>query len=300
MKAMILAAGLGTRLRPLTDKIPKALIPVVNRPVISRVINYLKAHGIRHIVVNAHHHYKQISDYLKGGSPFGLEIDVRVEHEILGTGGGLKNTSDFWDDEPFIVINGDILTDIELYPAYEHHKKSGALTTLILHDCEPFNQIQTGSNGTITDIAQKNMTGRSAFTGIHIMEPGLLSHIPEGKYSDIIDCYRRLIHSGNLISAYYSQGHYWRDIGTVSSYKRANRELLDEEVISLDSDCHVDPSVRLEEWAVLGKKSHIERDVEIRRSILWEGVRVRAGIKVIDSIVTSFRVVDRDLIGKIY
>ncbi len=251
-------------------------------------------------MVNAHHHYKQISDYLKGGSSFDLEIDVRVEHEILGTGGGLKNTSDFWDDEPFIVINGDILTDIELGPAYEHHKKSGALTTLILHDCEPFNQIQTGINGAITDIAQKNMMGRLAFTGIHIMEPGLLSHIPEGKYSDIIDCYRRLIHPGNLISAYYSQGHYWRDIGTVSSYKRANRELLNEEVISLDSDCHVDPSVRLEEWAILGKKSHIERDVEIRSSILWEGVRVRAGIKIIDSIVTSFRVVDRDLIGEIY
>ncbi|MBW1766653.1 MAG: nucleotidyltransferase family protein, partial [Deltaproteobacteria bacterium] len=220
MKAMILAAGLGTRLRPLTDKIPKALIPVVNMPVISRVINYLKTHGINQIVVNAHHHHNQISNYLNGGSPFGLEIDVRMEHEILGTGGGLKNTSDFWDDEPFIVINGDILTDIELEPAYEHHKKSGALTTLILHDCEPFNQIQTDSNGTITDIAQKNMTGRLAFTGIHIMEPGLLSHIPEGKSSDIIDCYRRLIHSGNLISAYYSQGHYWRDIGTVSSYKR--------------------------------------------------------------------------------
>ena len=99
MKAMILAAGLGTRLLPLTEQKPKVLMPVVNEPVIGRVVGYLKRHGIKSLVVNVHHHSQQMINYLDGGRPFGMEIDVRVEPEILGTGGGIKNTEDFWGKE---------------------------------------------------------------------------------------------------------------------------------------------------------------------------------------------------------
>ncbi len=296
---MILAAGLGTRLRPLTDKKPKVLMPVVNKPIIGWVIEYLKKHGISKIVVNAHHHYRQIVDYLDGGRPFGLEIDVRVEPEILGTGGGIKNTEDFWDDDPFIVINGDILTDINLSRAYESHKKLGGLVTLILHDCEPYNQIQIDTNGFVTDIATWSRKGRFAFTGIHIMRPDILSHIPDGVFSDIIDCYRELMHSGKSIRSILTTGHYWRDIGTVENYIQVNRDLLDEEPFSIGPDCHIDPSANLEEWAVIGEKTTLEEGVEVRRSILWDEVRVRKGAKVIDSVVSSLRTVDRDLIGEI-
>jgi len=187
MKAMILAAGLGTRLKPLTDEKPKALIPVLNKPIVARVIDYLKMHGVSRIVVNAHHHQQQIVDYMDGGRPFGLEIEVLVEPEIQGTGGGIKNASALLDNETFIVINCDILTNINLAQAYRDHKKSGTLATLVLHDCESFNRILIGKNHAITDIARKNIPGRLAFTGIHVMEPELLSHIPEGKFSDIID-----------------------------------------------------------------------------------------------------------------
>ncbi len=300
MKAMILAAGLGRRLHPLTDKKPKALMPVVNKPAIGRVIEYLKKHGISSLVVNAHHHYQQIVDYLDDGKPFGLEMDVRVEPEILGTGGGIKNSSDFWDNEPFIVINSDILTNANLTPAYEQHKNSGVLATLILHDFEPFNQIQTDDQGNITDIFQNSASGRFAFTGIHIMEPEILSHIPEGEFSDIIDCYRQLIRSGESIRAYFATGHQWRDIGTVRSYVKANKELLRDESVSLGPDCDMDSSVRLEEWVVVGDHAYLEKDVVIRRSILWDQVKVRKGKKVIDSIVTSSKEVDCDLIGEIY
>lgn len=298
MKAMILAAGLGTRLRPLTNKKPKALMPVVNKPIIGWVIEYLKKHGFDQIVVNAHHHYRQIVDYLDGGRPFGLEIDVRVESEILGTGGGIKNTEDFWDDEPFIVINSDILTDINLSRAYESHKKLGGFVTLILHDYEPHNQIQLDNNGFVTDIALWSAPGRFAFTGIHIMDPDLLSRIADGVFSDVIDCYRELIHSGKSIKSILSTGHYWRDMGTVENYMQVNRDLLDDEAITIGPDCHIDPSANLEEWAVIGEKTTLEEDVEIRRSILWDEVRVRKGAKVIDSVVTSLRTVDRDLTGE--
>jgi NDP-sugar pyrophosphorylase family protein len=300
MKAMILAAGLGTRLKPLTDEKPKALIPVLNKPIVARVIDYLKMHGVSRIVVNAHHHQQQIVDYMDGGRPFGLEIEVLVEPEILGTGGGIKNASALLDNETFIVINCDILTNINLVQAYRDHKKSGPLATLALHDYEPFNRIQIGKSHAITDIARKKIPGRLAFTGIHIMEPELLSHIPEVKYSDIIDCYRQLIPFGKSINAFLSEGHYWRDIGSVSSYIRANKELLKKESFSIGPGCHMDSSAKLEEWAIVGEKTYLEKDVEIRRSILWDNVKVKDGRSIVDSIVTSFREVDRDLVGEIY
>ena len=297
---MILAAGLGTRLRPITANRPKALIPVANKPIIERTIDYLKGYGVEKIVVNAHHHHQQIVDYLGDGEAFGLTIDVRVEPEILGTGGGIKNTNDFWDDKPFIVINSDILTNINLEQAYSHHKKSGSLATLILHDCEPFNQLEVDSNGNITHMFQNSQKGRLAFTGIHIMEPELLSHIPEGRFSDIIDCYKELIRSGKLIMAYISKQHYWRDIGSVNSYIKANRDLLDDQPFLIGHHCDIDASVKFKQWTVIGEKTHVGKDVEIKKSILWDNVRVREGRRIIDSIVTSFREVDRNLIGEIY
>lgn len=298
MKAMILAAGLGTRLRPLTNKKPKALIPVVNQPIIARVIDYLKSFGVTRIVVNAHHHYKKLLDYLENGESFGMNIDIRVEPEILGTGGGIKNTSDFWDDEPFLVINSDILTDINLSRAYEYHCKAGNLATLILHDCEPFNQIQIDKNNLVTEIATINGSGRHAFTGIHIIEPAIFSLFPGEAVFDIIACYRQLIQSGEKIGAYYSEGHYWHDIGSIEGYIQANKTLLSY-TFSIGTGCRIDPSARLEEWVVVGDESLIEKDVEIRRSILWDAVTIRAGVKVIDSIVTSSQEITQNLMGQV-
>jgi NDP-sugar pyrophosphorylase family protein len=294
MKAMILAAGLGTRLRPLTDKKPKALMPVVNRPMIERVIEYLKEYKTESIVVNTHHHYNQIVDYLDGGKPFGLKVDVLIEPEILGTGGGIKNTERFWDDEPFIVINSDILTDIDLGPVYEAHMESKGLVTLILHDREPYNQISIDHSGKVTDITSGNHPGRLAFTGIHIMSPELLSYIPVEGFSNIIDCYLTLIRSGKEIRYYIAEEHYWSDIGTVNSYKQVNKDLLDQTRFSIAPKCQIAPSATLRDWAVIGERVVLEESVEIRGSILWDGVRVKRGMRVVDSIVTSDRTVDRD------
>jgi NDP-sugar pyrophosphorylase family protein len=301
MKAMILAAGLGTRLRPLTDKKPKALMPVANMPIIDRVIGYLIDHGVTRIIVNAHHHSRQILDHLQGDRPFGIEIETRVEPEILGTGGGIKNTADFWDDAPFIVMNSDILTDIDLSRAYGYHQESGAPATLVLHDCDPYNQIQTDGHHHITEISSSQGPGRLAFTGIHILDPAILSFIPDTGFSNIIDCYRELISSGEPVKGFLSEGHYWHDIGTVAGYTEANRRLLGllQNSFLVGPGGRLDASVRLEDWAIVGENAHLERDVEIRRSILWEGVKVEKGVRIIDSIVTSFREVKQDLNGQI-
>ena len=296
---MILAAGLGTRLRPLTENRPKALIPVVNQPAVSRVIEYLKTQGVSEIVVNAHHHHAQLLSYLDSGRRFGLPIQVRVEEEILGTGGGLKNTEDFWDEDPFLLINGDILTDIDLAEAYERHLKWGGLATLVLHECEPFNQIQVDERGYVLDIAKQNLAGRLAFTGIHVVSPALLSHIPPGVFCDIIVCYQKLISTGNPVQAFISKGHAWRDIGSVQSYVQANRELAGGRFV-VGPGCEVDSSVRFGEWAVVGEKSVLEKGAEIRASILWERARVKKDVRVVNSVVTGSREVTGDLFGQLY
>ena len=299
MKAMILAAGFGTRLRPLTETKPKALIPVANKPILARNIEYLISHGITEIIVNAHHHYQQIVNYLREQSSFGLNIEMKVEPEILGTGGGIKNTEDFWDKEPFFVINSDILTDINLVAVYHVHQTSGALATLVLHDCAPFNQIQIDDQWNITDIAKGNMPGRLAFTGIHVINPEILSYISKGAFSDIIECYRGLIRVGKPVRACLVRGHYWRDIGSIQSYLEANRELAGNSFV-IGPGCSVDSSVKLTDWGVIGQNSHLGKNVEVQRSVLWEGVTIKEGIKVMDAVVTSGREVDHDLHGEVF
>jgi NDP-sugar pyrophosphorylase family protein len=302
MKAMILAAGLGTRLGPLTEERPKALMPVVNIPIIARNIEYLKTFGVRNIAVNTHHHYQQILDYLDRGRPFGIDIETRVEDKILGTGGGIKNYQDFFDSGSFIVINSDILTNIDLAMAYEHHKKTGNIATLILHNREPFNRIRVDNRNQLIEITHKNSPDTLAFTGIHIMETEILRHIPEKRYSDIIDCYRLLIQSGGSIGAYISESHYWYDIGTLDGYISANKEMLTriDRPFYIESGSYLASSVMLEGWAVVGKKAYLGDRVKIQRSILWDNVTVKDNTRITDSVVTSCKVVDTDLDKEIY
>lgn len=298
MKAMILAAGFGTRLRPLTEMMPKALMPVANKPILARNIDYLIGYGVTEIVVNAHHHSRQVVDHFKSTATHGVDVEVRVEKEILGTGGGIKNTEDFWGKDPFLVINSDILTDIDLASVYQVHETLGSLVTLVLHDREPYNQIAVDREWNITDIAKANMAGRFAFTGIHVIDPEVLSHIPKGVFSDIIECYRELIRRREPVRACLVTGHYWRDIGSVKSYLEANREVAGNSFV-IGPGCSLDSSVRLTDWGVIGEDGRIGKNAELQRSVLWDGVAVQEGVKIVDSVVTSGRVVERDLLGGI-
>jgi mannose-1-phosphate guanylyltransferase len=299
MKAMILAAGFGTRLRPLTDMKPKALMPVANKPILARNIEYLISHGITEIIVNAHHHHQQIVNYLREESSISLHIEVKVEPEILGTGGGIKNSEGFWDKKPFFVINSDILTDIDLAAVYQVHQTSGSLVTLVLHNCEPYNQVQVDDQWNITDIAKVNMPGRYAFTGIHVIHPEVLSHIPRGIFSNIIECYRQLIRMGKAVRACFVQGHYWRDIGSIQSYLEANRELTGNSFV-IGPGCSIDSSAKLMDWGVIGENSHLGKNAELQRSVLWDGATLKEGVKVVDAVVASGRAVDRHLHGEVF
>lgn len=298
MKAMILAAGLGVRLRPLSERRPKVLVPVANIPVLGRTIEYLKAHGVTEIVANAHHHHRQVLDHVDDGRPYGIPVRVLVEPEILGTGGGIRNTAGIWGAEPFIVINGDILTDIDLRAAYDAHLRTGAPATLVLHEREEFSKVQLAGPAGISDISRHVIPGRLAFTGIHIIEPRLLKLLPGSGKFDIIDCYRDILRSGGALGAYVATGHYWRDIGSLSSYLLSNREALGTRCSEIADSARLDASSRIVDWAVVGERARIGQDAVIERSVLWEDVVVRDGVRVIDSVVTACREVAFDLCGR--
>ncbi len=294
MKAMILAAGLGTRLRPLTLNKPKALIPVGNQPMIDRVIRYLTGYNVDHVIVNVHHHPNQMTAHLGDGSFFGIRVQTTVEPRILGTGGGIKNTEGFWDSDPFIVINSDILTDIHLDRALDAHQSAGNLATLILHDYGPFNQVRISRDLDILDIGSDKAPGRLAFTGIHILAPDILDAIPGQKFVNIIDCYRTLIRKGYPVRAHISKGHYWRDVGTIESYLRANRDILEGDRVLSGPGCRIDPRAVIKDWAVVGPGTTLEPGAVVERSVLWENVTVKKGIRVTDSVVASSLVVQRN------
>jgi len=298
MKAMILAAGMGERLGPLTNVSPKVLVPVVNIPVIDRVLELLKTHGVREIIINAHHHYQKIIDYLEEDNHFGIRMEIRIEKDILGTGGGIKNTQDFWDKDPFIVINGDILTDIDLGKVYKFHLKRNNLVTMVLHEFPIYNKVKVDREMNILSIGPgTNLKDTLAFTGIHVINPEVLDFIPENKRYNIINCYRKLIDLKKPIRGYLATGHRWIDIGTIADYLGSNLNFLPPGNIAIDHGCRIDSGATLKDWAVIGKGSLIERGALVKRSVLWNDVIVREGIRVVDSVVTSGVIVEKDLTG---
>lgn len=298
MKAMILAAGRGRRLRPLTDVIPKVLMPMVNMPMLERTIELLALHGVQEVIINAHHQSHKITDYLKRRDSSSVGIEIRVEEEILGTGGGIKNTQDFWDDRPFIAINGDIVTDINMSEVYVYHQRRGNLVTMVLHDFPVYNKLRIDKEMNILSIGSTKCGNNTlAFTGIHIIDPEVLDYIPENERYNIIDCYRQLIREKRPVRAYVATGHRWIDIGTVHEYIRANFDLLAPEKVAIGRDCAINPEASLNEWAVLGSRCSIERGAIVQRSVLWNDITVREGVRVVDSVVTSGVIVEEDIIG---
>ena len=298
MNAMILAAGLGERLKPLTTVYPKVLVPIVNIPVIDRIIQFLALHGVEKIIINAHHHYRMLRDYLEGKNPFGVKVEIRIEKEILGTGGGIKNTQDFWGTDPFIVINGDILTDIDLGDVYEFHLRKNNLVTMVLHDFPQYNKVRVDKEMNILSIGPgTDIKGTLAFTGIHIINPEALQFIPNKRRYNIIDAYQKMIDLKKPIKAYIATGHRWIDVGTIDDYLRANFNYLPSGENAIDENCSIDSSATLKDWVVIGKRTSIGRASIVQRSVIWNDVIIKEGVKVVDSVIAFGAVVEKDLIG---
>lgn len=226
MKAMILAAGLGKRLRPFTANTPKPLFPVGGRPLLDIIIRSLQHAGCEAIIINTHHLHKKIDSFLSG-QKYSIPVFTRYEPLLLGTGGAIKNVADFLDDQPFMVVNSDILTDIDLRDVYDFHLNHKYPATLVLHDYKEFNNVLISKEDFISGFYEEKSNEnigyerKLAFTGIQVLDPKILDFIPDGLFFSIIDAYRELIFSGQGLKAFIAQKHYWKDIGTPETYRKA-------------------------------------------------------------------------------
>lgn len=239
MKAMVLAAGLGTRLRPLTDRRPKALVELAGRTLLEITLMRLREAGVTQVIVNVHHFADLVAEYLMAHNSFGLQIEISREDELLlDTGGGLKKAAEFFlddkEDKPFLLHNVDVLSGIDLGHMVQSHTESGALATLAV-------QKRESSRYLLFD-EQLQLCGRQrreqqevvrtvstpaalAFCGIHVISPRMLRMMREEGVFSIIDSYLRLVAEGEKIRAFPADGYYWRDLGTPESLRRAEEDL---------------------------------------------------------------------------
>lgn len=229
MKALILAAGLGTRLHPYTSHTPKPLFPIAGTPLIQYVIDNLIQSGCRSIMINTHHLATRIERFIRERA-YPIPITTRNEPEILGTGGAIKNTADFWDDEPFFVINSDIVTDIDLKAVYEYHQSHAHPATLVLKDDPEFNLVSVDKQARLLGFSADDAfdhgpaSEKLAFTGIQVLDPEVLEHIPPDMFYSSIDAYRDMMSQGKTVKAFIDRNLFWTDIGSPARYRQAAYE----------------------------------------------------------------------------
>src|SRR5919107_5023128 len=235
MRAIVLSAGYGTRLWPLTEDRTKPAIPILGKPLVGYVAEYLAGYSIDEIVVNLHHRPESVRRALGDGSSFGVKLHYVEEPVILGTSGALDNTREFFERETFVVINGKIITDIDLNAAIETHRKMNAIATLVLLPNvrrERFSVVETES-GRIKGFGRMPVQTDEGpaplmFTGIHILEPRIFEYVPRGVFSDsVIHVYPQAIAKGEILAAHVASGK-WRELSTLKRYLDISVELLQE------------------------------------------------------------------------
>jgi len=261
MKAMVLAAGLGTRLRPLTDDRPKALVTVAGRTLLEIAIERLRGFGVSEVIVNAHHHAEMIVAYLAEHENFGMRVEVSREETLLDTGGGIRKAAPFFLEgeeagaesgagEPFFVHNVDVISTIDLARMAAAHRASGALVTLAVAAREASRQLLFDEAGRLcgrrTGGAEERVRGgveplaseyqALAFAGIHVVSPRIFGQMREAGAFSIVDAYLRLAGEGERVMAFRADGAYWRDLGRPESLAAAERELREPAVVQNQLD----------------------------------------------------------------
>lgn len=237
MKAMILAAGLGTRLRPFTNTRPKALFTIQDIPLIEIVLKRLMTFGVSEVIINLHHFPQQIIDFLKSRNHFGMHIEFSLEEKLLDTGGGLKKAANFFDDDqPFFLHNVDVLSDVDLNLMVQQQKKTDCLATLAVNQRQTkryliFDEchLLCGWKSLLEkkEILVRSPSGRTvelAFGGMHVIAPAIFTKAPTEEAFSIIDWYLQLARTGERIGAFRIDQYSWQDIGKFKNEeKRGNR-----------------------------------------------------------------------------
>lgn len=293
MRAIILSAGYGTRLWPLTEDRTKPAIPILGKPLVGYVAEYIAAYGFDDIVVNLHHRPESVRAALGDGSKFGVKLRYVEEPVILGTSGALDNTREFFQDGTFLSINGKIISDIDLHAARETHRKTNALATLVLlhnRKRERFSvvEVEQGRIRGFGGMPDPNAVGPAPlmFTGITLLEPRIFEYIPRGVFShSVTDVYPRAIADGETIAAHIASGT-WRELSTLKRYLDISVEMLKEQgqPYVAGAECTISESAQIAD-AVLWDNVTVGARAQIRRSVVADDVRVPDDARIENSVV---------------
>ena len=308
MRAVLMAGGSGTRLRPLTCDLPKPMVPILNRPIAEHIINLLKRHGIHEVIATLHYLPDVLRDYFQDGSDFGVQMTYAIEEDQpLGTAGCVKNITELLD-ETFLVISGDSITDFDLTAAIEFHRQKQSKATLILTRVPnpiEFGVVITDTEGRINRFLEKPSTSEifsdTVNTGTYILEPEVLDYLPEHTECDFSkDLFPLLLAKNEPIYGYIADG-YWCDVGHLDAYREAQYDGLERKVklkvsypeISpglwigqntyidptakietpavIGNNCRIGARVQIEDGTVIGDNVTIGADANLKRPIIWNG-----------------------------
>jgi NDP-sugar pyrophosphorylase family protein len=295
MRAMILSAGYGTRLWPLTEDRTKPALPILGKPLVGYVAEYLARYGCDEVVVNLHHRPDSVRRALGDGSKFGVKLHYVEEPEILGTSGAVDNARTLLEGETFVVINGKIITDIDLSAALDTHRRTRALATLVLLPnvgCERFSIVET-SEGLLRGFGGMPVKGEFPegnpplmFTGIQIFDPAILDYIPRRVFShSTTDVFPQAVAAGERIAVHVASGN-WYELSTIPRYLDISLLLLAQagESITKGRGCEIAESATVSE-AILWDNVKVESEAQVRRVVLGDNVTIPTGEVIEDAAV---------------
>jgi mannose-1-phosphate guanylyltransferase len=305
MKAMLLAAGLGTRLRPLTYEVPKPMVPVLGRPVMEHILSLLAKHGFDDVIANLHYFPDQIEERFGDGSEWGVRLSYMHEPALLGTAGGVRNVREHFGGETFLIVSGDALTDIDLTALWNRHRQAGGIGTLALHrvdDTSQFGVVILGDDGRIQGFQEKPDPAEALSDlgncGIYVFEPEIFDYFPESDFVDWAQDVFPTLLAEDVPFYGHEISEYWNDIGSIGEFRQGNFDALAGEVsvelpaprsggaviagsASISSDaiieppvyvgdgCRVDAHARLTGPVVVGDGCSVGEGAAIRDTVLW-------------------------------
>jgi mannose-1-phosphate guanylyltransferase/phosphomannomutase len=323
---MILAAGLGSRLRPLTTHLPKPLVPILNRPLLWHLIRRVRQAGIHEIAINLHYCGEQIRAWLGRGEHLGVRVTYSEEAELLGSAGGVRRMRHFFGNEPVLLLHGDILFDVDLSEVIQYHLSRAAQATLVLHPAHrrySYGKIRLNAQGQIAQFVDQQAPWvfgpliETVFTGVQILDPAVLDAIPAACVAALTtDVYPGLLTSASRFYGYLMHG-YWSDIGTPRRYWETNMDVIggrvgagvnlpqDEDDLKMPPQSNgttagvIRPPVAFQSGTelqagscvgpevILGEGCELAHDVRLVQSVLWPRVRVGRGVTIEGSIIMN-------------
>ena len=290
MRAFVLGAGLGKRLRPLTDLLPKPLVPVWQRPLITYAFDHLRELGIHEFVINTHHLPEAYQTAFPDGTYNGDKLHFRNEPILLETGGGLANVADLLSDAPCAIYNGDILTDLPLAAAKEHHFTKGNLVTLVLRDSGQVRNVAfDAASGRVLDLRNAlgtNYPNQAQFTGLYFVNPGFFKYLVPGRIESVVEAFLRAIQAGERIGGVLVNDGHWWDLGDPDSYREAHAAFANHHsVIARHASASIALDASVDATSCVSENCQVGSGAQLQNTILWPGAHIAAGANLRDCIV---------------